>query len=347
MSLFKIGDISKLCNISIKALRYYEELGLIKPANVDAYTGYRYYDQENIEHLYTIQLLKDLNFSLDEIKNYNSSSLDKKYVQIKKEIKELKKKLNLISSLKIQKGENIMKCFVNDEQAIGKWEYVCSAINRDSFNMGETFIDEDVLMKELYFLPNGEGYWFMDRWTQGIIYHFAGRIMKYNIEGEKLYLEIYDDNQELEIMLVFKKFDNKEYSKNDIEIQDDVDMPFICDNDAVGYYEAVDFISYEDKENYKPNGKKEGLFLKSITLNPNGDCFREFNDNDIVKIHWTKNYLLQKVCKLASNYILKNIDGETYLITDWKSGDYVYGKTIQGCYVFKKITTKTEPTMEK
>jgi len=64
MRLIKIGDVAKLCNISIKTIRYYETLGLIKPAEVDKYTGYRYYDNENLERIYTILFLKDLNFSL-------------------------------------------------------------------------------------------------------------------------------------------------------------------------------------------------------------------------------------------------------------------------------------------
>ena len=58
MGLIKIGDVAKLCNISIKAIRYYEELGLIKSAEIDRYTGYRYYDNKNLESIYTILFLK-------------------------------------------------------------------------------------------------------------------------------------------------------------------------------------------------------------------------------------------------------------------------------------------------
>lgn len=151
MGLIKIGDVSKLCNISIKAIRYYEELGLIKPAEVDKYTGYRYYDNKNLESIYTILFLKDLNFSLDEIKNYSPSSLAKKYSQIKSEIKELNKKLALITSLKISKGDGIMKCFINDKEVIGKWKYLFSTQSMDDYENGDTFVENDALLKELYF----------------------------------------------------------------------------------------------------------------------------------------------------------------------------------------------------
>ena len=40
--MFKIGDFSKLSQVSVKALRYYDKIGLLKPARVDRFTNYRY-----------------------------------------------------------------------------------------------------------------------------------------------------------------------------------------------------------------------------------------------------------------------------------------------------------------
>ena len=50
--LYRIGEVSKICEIPIKTLRFYEEEGLIKPVQVDMFTGYRYYDDENILEIY-------------------------------------------------------------------------------------------------------------------------------------------------------------------------------------------------------------------------------------------------------------------------------------------------------
>ena len=49
--MFKIGDFAKLSCVSVKTLRYYDELGLLKPAHVDHFTGYRYYsaDQQRVQ----------------------------------------------------------------------------------------------------------------------------------------------------------------------------------------------------------------------------------------------------------------------------------------------------------
>ncbi len=65
--MFKIGDFSKLAQISVKALRYYGKLGLLKPAWVDRFTGYRYYALNQLPRLNRILALKDLGFSLEQI----------------------------------------------------------------------------------------------------------------------------------------------------------------------------------------------------------------------------------------------------------------------------------------
>ncbi len=65
--MFKIGDFSKLSQVSVKALRYYDELGLLKPVEVDRFTGYRYYSADQLPRLNRILALKDLGLTLDEI----------------------------------------------------------------------------------------------------------------------------------------------------------------------------------------------------------------------------------------------------------------------------------------
>lgn len=64
--MFRIGDFSKLSRVSVKTLRYYDELGLLKPAHVDRFTGYRYYSADQLLQLNRILALKDLGFSLEQ-----------------------------------------------------------------------------------------------------------------------------------------------------------------------------------------------------------------------------------------------------------------------------------------
>jgi predicted transcriptional regulator YdeE/DNA-binding transcriptional MerR regulator len=65
--MLKIGEFSKLARVSVKTLRYYADLGLLKPAYVDRYSGYRYYALEQLPRLNRILALKELGFSLIQI----------------------------------------------------------------------------------------------------------------------------------------------------------------------------------------------------------------------------------------------------------------------------------------
>ncbi|MBC8506782.1 MAG: effector binding domain-containing protein [Anaerolineales bacterium] len=65
--MIKIGDFSKLAHVTVKALHHYGELGLLQPAHIDRYNGYRYYTLKQLPRLNRILALKDLGFSLDQV----------------------------------------------------------------------------------------------------------------------------------------------------------------------------------------------------------------------------------------------------------------------------------------
>jgi DNA-binding transcriptional MerR regulator/predicted N-acetyltransferase YhbS len=65
--MIKIGEFSRLSQTPVSTLRYYAELGLLTPVEVDHFTGYRYYTFDQLARLNRILALKDLGFSLDEI----------------------------------------------------------------------------------------------------------------------------------------------------------------------------------------------------------------------------------------------------------------------------------------
>jgi DNA-binding transcriptional MerR regulator len=65
--MYKIGEFSKICRVPAKTLRYYDAIGLLKPAEVDRFTGYRYYSVQQLARLNRILALKDLGLSLEQI----------------------------------------------------------------------------------------------------------------------------------------------------------------------------------------------------------------------------------------------------------------------------------------
>lgn len=65
--MLKISAFSKLSRVSVKTLRYYDELGLLKPAEVDAHNGYRYYSAEQLLTVKRIAAFKEQGFTLEQM----------------------------------------------------------------------------------------------------------------------------------------------------------------------------------------------------------------------------------------------------------------------------------------
>jgi DNA-binding transcriptional MerR regulator/DNA gyrase inhibitor GyrI len=65
--MFSIGEFSKITGLTVKTLRFYHERGVLVPARVDAGSGYRSYDQRNVDTARTVVALRDCGFSLDEV----------------------------------------------------------------------------------------------------------------------------------------------------------------------------------------------------------------------------------------------------------------------------------------
>lgn len=65
--MFTVGEFSKICQVTIKTLHYYDRIGLLQPIKVDKFTGYRYYSQPQLDKMLLIQRLKRYGFSLEEI----------------------------------------------------------------------------------------------------------------------------------------------------------------------------------------------------------------------------------------------------------------------------------------
>ena len=65
--MFRIGAFSKLTRVSVRMLRYYDNAGLLTPAVIDKFTGYRMYTTDQIPVLQKICLLRDMGFNVTEI----------------------------------------------------------------------------------------------------------------------------------------------------------------------------------------------------------------------------------------------------------------------------------------
>lgn len=65
--MLKIGEFSRLCQVTVKTLRYYDDIGLLKPSQTDPFTDYRYYTLDQLPRIHSIMALKELGLSLEQI----------------------------------------------------------------------------------------------------------------------------------------------------------------------------------------------------------------------------------------------------------------------------------------
>lgn len=93
----KIGEFSKLMQVTVKTLRLYEQKGLLMPDEVDVWTGYRYYRFSQMQRLSTIRLLQGMGFSLAEIKEIiNTDSFVPPLEQLEQKISDCEQQLHIL-----------------------------------------------------------------------------------------------------------------------------------------------------------------------------------------------------------------------------------------------------------
>ena len=133
--MLKIGDFSMLSQISIYMLRHYNEIGLLIPAHVDEYTGYRYYTEEQLPVANRIQALKDMGFGLaairDILNEYKNDRSLKRYLTIQtaqkqEEIEVLQRQLLLLHTTikSLNTKSDLPKCNIT-VKVIPKRKMIC------------------------------------------------------------------------------------------------------------------------------------------------------------------------------------------------------------------------------
>ena len=119
--MLTIGEFSNICRVSTKTLRYYAEIGLILPDEINPENGYRYYSINQLEKMLLINRLKDYCFSLEEIKSiFESEELmdEALFTALNKKKKEI--------AVKVQKFEDTLHQIDNDISNLRKGKSIMS-----------------------------------------------------------------------------------------------------------------------------------------------------------------------------------------------------------------------------
>lgn len=127
-NLYTIGQISKLCNIPIKTLRFYDEEGILQPEKRDMENNYRYYSEKQLLQLIFIKELKVFGLSLDDIKKslfqknllLFSQKLEEKAEEIETNIQKLQLQLQqtMENRTRVKNGLELLKVYHNIEHNI-------------------------------------------------------------------------------------------------------------------------------------------------------------------------------------------------------------------------------------
>ena len=136
--MFKIGEFSRIGQVSVKTLRYYDEMGLLEPRQIDPITGYRYYSFDLLPRLNRILALKGLGLSLEQIKQLLNDAITAeqlrgmlriKQIEIQQRMVEEKEKLARVEArLKMIEQEDKMP---NYDIVIKRVDPVLAATVRD------------------------------------------------------------------------------------------------------------------------------------------------------------------------------------------------------------------------
>lgn len=352
----KIGEFAKACNTKISVLRHYDEQGVLKPLYTDRFTEYRYYDISQRAVFERITALKNVGFTLGEIRAMLSCDdmiehcFERKKAELERRLYELEKLRQDTGGLKMNNDfkpltEDINIPFVNDKKVIGKWQTVDNSLigGRD---------------REVYFLPGGEPYWCFG-WSKGKFIYDDGVsrfVNDYRLE---------DRNGELIMIISFKsqdypttgettaialrKLDDIPYNKEQIARKDDINKPFINDERVLGRWKAFcffereeldpkDFVPYEAPTKGSDNYPDEPYF-RQIEFKEGGHVTAVYTDETITgddKHTWTKGYWLRKFNSCACAYRIVEHGGKEYLLIEWKSGDYRFGGCESSYYVMTR-----------
>lgn len=156
--MYRISQLSKLSGISVKALRYYDEEGLLKPSFRNSENQYRYYNDKDLQKAFFIKNLRSLQFSIMEIKEileYYDDEEDLTYV--------LKEKITMIEANISKEKERIERI----AQAIPS---TSTPLIENKYNI-DTLECEDVLVA---YIPITGPYQCLDQYVPQLYKHVKG-----------------------------------------------------------------------------------------------------------------------------------------------------------------------------
>lgn len=227
-----------MTGISNKALIWYDNIGLLKPAKVNRENGYRFYDDDNLKQVVDIRFWQEMGFSIHEIANISKDVLENKIAELEKKMDFISSNIELLQKFQEEnmEKENITIFNVEEKLVQGKWAYQKTSTDfkdvLDGFIPGEK---EKSMPKYLFFGENNVGtdlqdvFGYSDCFT--IQNHSSTKNFWYFIVNHRSTLVLYEkpkeENSSEKIKFhIYVKCSRRTYSSKDIQ--------YLCDKYAGG-----------------------------------------------------------------------------------------------------------------
>jgi len=234
--------------------------------------------------------------------------------------------------------------FVTDSQVLGGWRALDFVAEPPDFDPAGRQWKSDLFLKELFVRPGGTTSlaW---SWTKGLFLHpgdhTASAYEVRNLAGKDyLFLQwksgdyVYLHRKPKWYVLAR----DERLVIPETRVEDRIDYPFLDDPDVRGTWVAVDFVRTAEAFDPGRAGSMGELFLKRIEFLEGGRTRFGFREDRISeKPTWTRGLVLSAADKTASAYQIRRMDGATYLLFEWKSGDYTRRGQRPQYYVLRRV----------
>lgn len=318
--MYKIGELSRLCQLPVKTLRYYDSIGLLVPDEIDRFTGYRYYTAAKIADCNRIVALKELGFSLDEIRTYLHSEsaehlallLDVKMTELRGTLAKTETRLKQLTAIRERMNEEAMKqfdlvfrkadelsvafmreVFPHKEDVYERIERMKQALPAKTVGRRAVVINYECEYRESEFdlaacveiigeLPGGstlaQKTLRFSGETASIVCQkgeldAAYRSMATQLEEASAqvvgaYYEIYYDDGTVELRAPIWRA-----SATDVLEDDERDLPFVNDEDALGKWKLLDIVPSEEQFLYGHTKSSRESWLGELYFLANGEPY--------------------------------------------------------------------------
>lgn len=352
-NLYQIGKVAKELKITTRAIRFYIDKGLLNYAEKSK-ASYRFFDESQINRLKKILFLKDLNFSLEEIREYfDLDDLARKQFLLKKQ-RDLK--INLASFQKIIDKQLYDLSFLEDKlyygnkvrikrltEVVGVWKLFGIYKNIKNAKNDVENLKYFTPYKFLAFNVDGTSPWFYYATDKKIIFntYFLPVAELYQVVDDKLYVSITNAKDHAFInkekclnkshILVFEKFSNSFEDYKKLTYSDVLPTKVEHDKRLFGVYKKVGTKQSLDDE-------IETISSNEILIFYNYGVVEKYQENAYQKLNWTKDMIFDKSKSITYRF-WQNKDE---LVVENKTNIYVFTGEIKNYCVYKKIDFKVD-----